>query len=269
MKVITFSNEKGGVGKTSTATHAAAGLAIQGYRVLLIDTDPQDSNASKQWRIPKGIDDKVLYDLLIKDAEWADCLVQPTIGRWAGGYEVKGKLFFLPSDLQSRVIPMMTNEVKLLHDRLREVEDYVDVVIIDTSPTPSLLQAMIHIASDYMIYPTQCERPSIEGVKSSRSTLRQSIQNRMAFGLPATQLIGVLPTMYRSNTITHKQGLSAMRKEFGDLLWSPIHERITWGAAAMVQKTLFSFARNSKAEQETWKMVARVMATLKREEMSA
>ena len=253
MKVITLLNEKGGVGKTTLSTHIAAGLAIQGKRVLLIDTDAQ-ANAGTSLGIPET---GGLYQLIVKDAEWRDVLAVPSREKW-GGENSSGSLWVVPSNIETRAIPMLVSDVSILRDRLEEIAVQVDVCVIDTSPTPSMFHSMIYVASDYMIYPTQAEILSMYGVAKSVSHLTQIKNTRPMLGMPSTKLIGIQPMMYAANTLAHQHGLNLIREQFKALVWDPIPARTIWREASFSQKTLFAYAPDSPATQETWALIERV-----------
>lgn len=251
MKVVTFLNEKGGVGKTTLAVHIAAGLAEQGKRVLLVDTDAQ-ANATTQLQLPDG---GGLYQLLVKDAEWNSVLLEPKAWTVA---KKPGSLWVLPGNVETRVIPMLVDDVHLLRERILELDEYVDVVVIDTSPTPSLLHAMIYIASDYMIYPTLCEKLSMQGLAKSVTHMLKMRATRQTFGLEPTKLLGVQPMMYESITVVHKHGLSLIREQFKAATWQPIIDRTIWKQASFQQQTIFAYAPESDAANEMRQTVERV-----------
>jgi chromosome partitioning protein len=250
MQVITLLNEKGGVGKTTLSINIGAGMAIRGKRVLLIDSDAQGS-ATSQLDLPDDMSG--LYQLLVKDAEWNQVLREPQ--KWAGTAEVKGRLLVLPGNGETRVIPMLVDDVRLLSERLAELDGHVDVVIVDTSPTPSLLHSMIYVASDYMVYPTQCELLSLRGLAKSVAHMQRMKDTRKAFNLDPTQLLGVQPTMFEAHTLAHKHGMELIQKQFGGATWRPIIDRTVWKQASFQQQTIFAYAPESEAALEMWEVL--------------
>lgn len=249
MQVITLLNEKGGVGKTTLSVHIAAGMAIRGKRVLLIDTDAQGS-ATSQLDLP---DTGGLYQLLVKDANWNQVLLEPTA--WAGAANPKGSLWVVSSNLETRAIPLLVDDVRLLSERIEELVEHVDVVIVDTSPTPSLLHSMIYVASDYMVYPTQCELMSMQGLAKSVAHMQRMKDTRRAFNLDPTRLLGVQPTMFEAHTLAHKHGMELIQKQFGGATWRPIADRTVWKQASFQQQTIFAYAPESEAALEMWEVV--------------
>lgn len=246
MKVITLLNEKGGVGKTTLSTHIAAGLARNGYRVVLVDADAQ-ANATSQLKVAAQ---GGLYDLLIRYAEWKNILRVPSRTVWDSETQGNGSLLVLPSNIETRAIPQLIDEVVLFQQRLAELEGYIDAVVIDTSPTPSLLHAMIYLASDYMLYPTQAELLSMTGVAKGVSHMKRSEKTRKAFDLEPTALLGVIPTMYQAQTVAHQHGLGMIKHKFGKLTLPAIAHRTIWREAAFARQTMFAYAPESKAALE-------------------
>lgn len=254
MKVITLLNEKGGVGKTTLSINIAAGLALRGKRVLVIDADPQASATTQLGLEETG----GLYQLMYNEAEWNKVLIEPK--DWNGATPAKGSFWLLPSNVETRAIPLVVDDVQVLRERLTELDDYVDIVIIDTSPTPSLLHAMIYLASDYMVYPTQCEILSMKGLAKSVAHMQRSKSTRQLFGMEATRLLGVQPTMFEGMTLVHKHGLSLIQQQFGTATWQPISDRTIWKQASFQQKTMFAYAPESEAALEMWRVVDHVEA---------
>lgn len=255
MNVFVFANEKGGVGKSFCSRHAAAKLAHQ-YRVLLIDADSQ-GHAAHQLNVPEF---GGLYRLLVQEAEWKEVLREPDVACWSGVEKPAGRLLLLPSNLETRVIPMMISNPLALRDRLSELKDVVDVVVIDTSPTPSLLHSVIYHASHAAVVPTTCESLSLDGLAKSTLHLAQGDESRKGFGLPGVQLIGVQPTMWQ-NTNAHNYGLDLMEQHFGVAqVWRPLAMRTVCRDSEYAKRTLFAYAPGHIATREIERMVKKVEA---------
>lgn len=259
MKILTCLNEKGGVGKTTISIHVAAGLALRGYRVILVDSDPQ-GHATVSLGLKK---EAGLYDLLVRNAAFKEVLrVAPEDKYAPQGQSAKGGLFVVPSNVETRSIPMQISDAFAVEDRFRELEDTVDVVLFDTSPTPSLLHGSIYLATDAIIYPTKCEFLSFDGLVESLTHRDQIQPTRKRWGLENLEIMGIIPVMYRSATLVHQENLNRLKSRFGKLIWPEIAMRTTWAEASSVGQLVYRFAPESSAAREAWGIVDRVEMSL-------
>lgn len=253
MQVVTLLNEKGGVGKTTSAVHIAAGLAIKGKKVLLIDSDAQGHSTSRLNMKEYG----GLYRLLVQEAEWNTVLREAPPKEWAGGYTVQGdgQLVVLPSNVETRLIPMAVDDITLLRARLDEMSHYFDTVVIDTSPTPSLLHTMIYIASDMMVYPTQCQFLALDGLGKSIVHIQKMNDQRHALGLTPATLGGILPTMFDGRTDAHRHGMAKIKEHFGEAVLPALRQLTAWRESEYKRQTLFAYAPGSEAENDMWSVI--------------
>jgi chromosome partitioning protein len=259
MRVITLLNEKGGVGKTTLATHIAAGLAVKGQRVLLVDSDPQ-GHATVAMGVARG---PGLYNLLVRDAAFTDViqLVSPEVYQTRG--EVPGgSLHVISSNEETRAIPLLTSDGMVVLRRLREIESVFDVVLFDTSPTPSLLHSAIYMATHAIVYPTECEYLSLDGLGQSFKHREDLQPMRQQYGLGLIDVLGIVPTKYRSSTLLHNNNLERLQKRFGKKVWEPLTLATIWGEASMMRQMVFTLAPESRAAQEIWGVVERVQEGL-------
>lgn len=259
MKAIALLNEKGGVGKTTVATHLAAGMAVKGHRTMLIDSDAQaNATASMGLKEEPGF-----YDLLVRDAAWNDVLrVLPPESYEPPDHKAQGLLAMLPGNTETQLIAQKIDDAFAVYDRLSELEDDFDVVIFDTSPTPSLLHGAIYLATDAIIYPTLCETFSLEGLLKTMRHRESFAQNRQKQIGRMIQTMGIIPMMYRAKTVEHSENLADLRKEFGQTVWDPIPLRITWSEASTMRRPVFNVAPETRAAQDAWRMVNRAIAEL-------
>jgi len=259
MHVITFLNEKGGVGKTTLAVHMAAGLAVAGYRVMLLDADPQ-GHATVSLNMPK---EAGLLNLLVNDWEFSDVLRAPAPEVYnLPDHTLKGRLFLLPADVAVRAIPGAIDDVTLLAQRLEEVEDDIDVVVIDTSPTPSLLHSSIYLATDGILFPTECEYLSIDGLANSINRRQNFDPMRLQINRKPIEVIGIIPNKYERKTILHNEHLKLLLKNFGRSVWTPITKYTSWREASSARRTIWSIGPQTRAAEEGWKMVSRMVERL-------
>lgn len=253
MRVITLLNEKGGVGKTTTAVHIAQGLAAKGAKVILLDGDPQ-GHATVRCGIRKGAG---LYDLLVRDANWQDVLkVMPPERHGLPGHPLpSGRVWVVPSNVETRNIANSMSEAERLAIRLDELREQVDYVIIDSSPTPSLLHGVFYTATDAIIYPTELAFTSFDGLVESIKRRMAADEARMSrWALPPIKVLGILPMKYRSNTGEQKDNLAELTANFGKLVWEPVAMRTIWTESEGRALPVFNLAPSSEAAADVWRI---------------
>ncbi len=259
MNVITVLNEKGGVGKTTLANVIGAGLAIRGKRVVLLDADPQ-ANLTMSFGLNPA---PSFYDMIVRDTPLNEVLhfISPELYE-IPGQNVKGFLYIIPSNKETRTIAQSTDNVLAVRQRLLELEEDIDIVIVDTSPTPSLLHSSIYIATDYLIFPVELEYYSFAGLGSSLGHRNNFSLQKQGMGLGQIKIMGIVPNKYRKNTLEHQENLQKLRGQFKDLVWPCLPQRIIWSEAAARKRSVFNYAPDSSAAKEAWAMVARVEGIL-------
>ena len=257
MHVITLLNEKGGVGKTTLATHIAAGLAIKGHRVVLVDADPQ-GHAADMFGLEA---EPGLYNLLVRKAAFKDVLrILPPEVYEPPNAPATGMLALIPSNIETRMISESISNVFAVRQRLAELEGLFDVVVFDTSPTPSLLHGSIYLATDGIIYPTELAKLSFTSLVDSFAHRELFAQTKEGMGYGSIATLGIVPTKARMRTIEHQENYRMLREQFGESVWPPLKLSVAWEEAAMQQRTVFSYAPTSDAAAEAWRVTARTMA---------
>jgi chromosome partitioning protein len=216
-RIIAIANQKGGVGKTTTAINLAAGLAEQGARVLLIDLDPQ-GNASTGLGIDVSKRKYTTYDLIIEEAS-LDLVIQPT--------RIDG-LLICPAnaDLSSADMELVANEKRsfLLHDALRQpaIDAFaLDFVLIDCPPSLSLLTVNAMVACHSVLVPLQSEFFALEGLSQLMLTIREIRQTAN----PQLRIEGIVLTMYDGRNRLSQQVETDARQNLGDLVFKTIIPR--------------------------------------------
>lgn len=213
-KIISIANQKGGVGKTTTAINLSAALASLGKHVLIIDADPQ-ANASSGL----GVDIKELENTIY------ECLVNHTDPHKAILHTETKNLDIIPShiDLVGAEIEMLniTNREILLKNILNQVRDEYDFVFIDCSPSLGLITVNSLTASDSVIIPVQCEFFALEGIAKLLNTIK-IIKSKLN---PNLQIEGFLLTMHDSRLRLSNQVYEEVKRHFGDLAFNTVISR--------------------------------------------
>lgn len=215
--IVAVTNQKGGVGKTTTAINLAAGLAEQGARVLLVDLDPQ-GNASTGLGVAASSRTRTTYDLLIDEAPLNEVIRETAIPN----------LQIMPAniDLASADIELISNEKRsfLLSDALRQPAMQAfgfDFVLIDCPPSLSLLTVNALVASHAVLVPLQAEFFALEGLSQLMLTIREIRQTAN----PGLRIEGVLLTMYDARNRLSLQVEADARHTLGDLVFKTMIPR--------------------------------------------
>jgi chromosome partitioning protein len=237
--VITINGQKGGIGKTTKTAHIAAGLALRGKRVLAVDADPQS-----HLTISYGIDPEPgIYQVLVRNDDILDYLRQPAPEVYQiAGQPCSGRLYILPSNEESAAIPSLVKDVRLLKEHLALLEGAIDVVVIDTPPTPGLLMAVIHQATDYVLVPTELERLSLESLLTTINDLRKY----------EVELMAVLPTFADMRRAIHHHNLKWLVKTGFEQKWPlfmPIGDRNLWKDASQAGRMVWTMHPTSKSDR--------------------
>jgi len=216
-KIIAIANQKGGVGKTTTAINLGAALVEDGYSVLIVDLDPQ-GNASTGFGLDIEQRRMTTYDLLLEDAGLSDVVVPTGIeGLWIAP---------ATTDLSSADIEMVANEKRsyLLHDALRDraIDRYrLDYVLIDCPPSLSLLTVNAMVAAHSVLVPLQSEFFALEGLSQLMLTIREVRANAN----PNLRIEGVVLTMYDGRNNLSQQVEADARDNLGDLVFKTVVPR--------------------------------------------
>ena len=238
MKVFAITNQKGGVGKTTTAVNLAAGLAAYGSRVLLIDLDPQ-GNATTGCGIFKREALPTVYQLLIGSAALSKVCLKTDFG-----FDV------LPANRELAGAEVELIELDRREFRLRDAlqaghADY-DFILIDCPPALNMLTVNGLVASDYVLIPMQCEYYALEGLSDLVETLRKVRANLNS----RLEIEGLLRTMYNPQSTLTQQVSAELESHFGKKVYRTIVPRnVRLAEAPSYGKPVIAFDKGSKGAQ--------------------
>ena len=212
-KIISIANQKGGVGKTTTSINLSTVLAKKNKKTLLIDADPQ-GNATSGVGAEKDVELST-YDILVADTEIEETLEKTVIKN----------LLVCPSNInlagaEVELVSMMSREQRL-KEKLEEIKDKFDYILIDCPPSLGLITLNAFTASDTVLIPVQCEYYALEGLSQLLNTVRL-VQKHFN---PELEIEGVLLTMYDARTNLGNEVVEEVRKYFREKVYETIIPR--------------------------------------------
>jgi chromosome partitioning protein len=247
--IVSIANQKGGVGKTTTAINLAAALAMRGKRTLLIDMDPQ-SNSSMSYLDVRRIE-RSLYDVL-SDSSCAlpEIIVPSTVKNlWVAPARIA------LAKLEAKLVGEMDAHFRL-KDRLEPVRGDYEFMVIDCPPTLGLLTANALVASSHLLVPIQSSYFALEGTDD----LLETVEKVRARANPDLRLLGVLITMHDRRTAIARDIRNQIRTVFGDRVFTTvISKSVRLEESPAYKEPIFTFAPESSGATEYYRLCEEVI----------
>jgi chromosome partitioning protein len=233
-KVLAFTNQKGGVAKTTTTLNLGVAFKELGHRVLAVDMDPQGNLTISLGLDPDSIRPS-MYDVLVNGVNIEKAMYQRELDLAAASIDLAAAEIALSS---------MIGRERALSKALLQVKEEYDFILVDTPPSLGLLTVNALTAADAVIVPVQCEYLSLRGLAQLERTLELVRENLN----PAVHIAGILPTLYDSRTVHGREAVEVLRSSFGDLVFStPIRKTIRLAEAPVRGESVLKYASSSDA----------------------
>ncbi|HET7712177.1 MAG TPA: ParA family protein [Thermoanaerobaculia bacterium] len=248
--IITVANQKGGVGKTTTAINLSAAVANKGHKTLLIDLDPQ-ANSTMSYVDVRSVQ-RSMYDVMVsEELEFRDVIVAtPVENLWVAPSRIA------LAKLESKLIGDLDGPFRL-KDKLKDAASEFDYIFIDTPPTLGMITVNAMVASTHVLVPIQSSYFALEGTDD----LLETIEKIKARPNPNLQLLGVVITMHDKRTTLAKDIHEQIGQVFGERLFNTvISKSIRLEESPAYKESIFTFAPRSSGAMEYYSLSEEVLA---------
>jgi chromosome partitioning protein len=235
-RVIVFANQKGGVAKTTTTLNLAVAFKELGFRVLVVDLDPQGNLTMSQGMNPDAIE-RSMFDVLVHRLPISDIIHTAEVDVAVSSIDLAGAELALSA---------MIGRERALEKALLEVRDSYDFIMIDTPPSLGLLTINAFVAATGVIVPVQCEYLSLRGLVQLENTLAMVRENLN----PDVKIEGILPTMFDRRTLHSREAVEILEESFGDLVFKTrIRKTVRYAEAPVKGQSVLKYDPSGTAAE--------------------
>ena len=235
-RVIVFANQKGGVAKTTTTLNLAVAFKEQGFRVLVVDLDPQGNLTMSQGMNPDSIE-RSMFDVLVHRLPISEIIHTAEVDVAVASIDLAGAELALSA---------MIGRERALEKALVEVRDSYDFIMIDTPPSLGLLTINAFVAATGVIVPVQCEYLSLRGLVQLENTLAMVRENLN----PDVKIEGILATMFDRRTLHSREAVEILEESFGDLVFKTrIRKTVRYAEAPVKGQSVLKYDPSGTAAE--------------------
>ena len=250
-KVIAFTNQKGGVAKTTTTLNLAAAFVESGHRALCIDLDPQGNLTMSQGIDPDSLE-LSMYDVLVHDVSIREVIRKREVDVACASIDLAGAEIAMSTKI---------GRERSLEKAIRPIREDYDFICIDTPPSLGLLTINALTAADKVIVPVQCEYLSMRGLVQLQNTLSMIRENLN----PDVDIEGILPTLVDSRTVHAKEAIELLEENFGDQVFaSRITKTVRFAEAPVKGMSVLKYDPDGKAAYAYRQLAKEVLGNGKR-----